>query len=50
MQKNLLLKVKTDNSTDPIKILIKSIDYNITLFEEICNLLFTTAAYTPALL
>lgn len=37
MQKNLLLKVKTDNSIDPIKILIKAIDESILLFEEMKN-------------
>jgi DNA-directed RNA polymerase subunit L len=37
MQKNLLLKVKTDNSIDPIKVLIKAIDDSVLLFEEMKN-------------
>lgn len=37
MQKNLLLKIKTDNTIDPISILIKAINDSITLFEEMKN-------------
>ena len=37
MQKNLLLKLKTVSSTDPIKILNLAIDNSIKLFEDIKN-------------
>lgn len=37
MQKNLLLKLKTISSTDPIKILNDAIDKSIKLFEDIKN-------------
>jgi len=41
MEKNLLLKVRTDKSSDPFKVLNKSIDENILLFEEFKNKFLT---------
>ena len=41
MEKNLLLKVRTDKSSDPFKVLNKSIDESILLFEEFKNKFLT---------
>ena len=41
MEKNLLLKVMTDKSSDPFKVLNKSIDESISLFEEFKNKFLT---------
>ena len=41
MEKNLLLKVRTDKSSDPFKVLNKSIDESISLFEEFKNKFLT---------
>jgi DNA-directed RNA polymerase subunit L len=41
MEKNLLLKVRTDKSSDPFKVINKSIDESILLFEEFKNKFLT---------
>lgn len=47
MEKNLLLKIKTDKSTDPFKVLNKAIDESISLYEEFKNKFLTLYKGTP---
>ena len=41
MEKNLILKIKTEKSTDPFKVLNKAIDESISLYEEFRNKFLT---------
>ena len=47
MEKNLLLKVKTEKSSDPFKVINKSIDESISLYEEFKNKFLTLYKGAP---